>query len=134
MTPLASSGNSKRPTQTYLSRSLSLTILDQYQNELSVQTNVTDQIEIRIPRDPNFLLPPMIRQNSTSSNAEISNELFHFFYVDLTAWQSISLHFQLRSLNTSMAHLLIYKFDGAPLLNSSIRLIDGWTVLDSSSI
>ena len=54
MEPLASFGNSKSQPNTNLSRSISLSILDQYENEISIQTNENQSIEIIIPRDPNL--------------------------------------------------------------------------------
>ena len=57
MEPLASFGNSKVQSNTNLSRSISLSILDQNGNEISIQTNLSHPIEIIIPRDPNLIIP-----------------------------------------------------------------------------
>ena len=127
MQPLASFGNaSKSSTNTNLSTSLSLSILDENENELHLQTNLSNPIEILIPRDPNFVLLPMVLQNITSVP---HNQLFNFHYVNITTTQTISVHLQIHPLNISLAYLFIYKFDQIPQLNSSINQIDGWTLL-----
>ena len=133
MEPLASFGNSKLQSNTNLSRSISLSILDQNGNELSVQTNVSHPIEIIIPRDPNIIIPQMILQNVTSMNSTPHNQLFHLHYLNIIADLPISVHFEIQPLNTSLAYLFIYKFDQIPQLNSSINQIDGWTLLCPAS-
>ena len=107
MQPLASFGNtSKSSVNTNLSTSLSLSILDENQNEFHLQTNLSHPIEILIPRDPNFILPSMILQNITSIP---HNQLFNLHYVNITTTQSISVHLQIRPLNISVAYLFIYQ-------------------------
>jgi hypothetical protein len=133
MVPLASFGNSKSQSNTNLSRSLSLSILDQYGNEISIQTNENQSIEIIIPRDPNVIIPSMILQNVTSMNITPHNQLFYFHYTNITNVLPISVHFEIHPLNTSLAYLFIYKFDQVPQLNSSLDQIDGWTLLCPSS-
>jgi hypothetical protein len=128
MQPLAAFGNSTSQPTINVSRSISLSILDQYGNEVSIQTNLSHPIEIIIPRDPNVIISEMILQNVTSMNATPHNQLFHLQYLNITSVLSISVHFEMRPLNTSLAYLFIYKFDQTPLLNSSINLIDGWTL------
>ena len=130
MEPLAPLGNSKSQSNTNVSTLVSLSILDQSGNEVSIQTNKSQPIEIIIPRDPNLIIPPMILQNVTSA---LHNQLFHFYYLNITTSLSISVHFEIEPLNTSLAYLFIYKFDQMPQLNSSINLIDGWTLLCPSS-
>jgi len=128
MQPLAPFGNSTSQPNTNVSRSISLSILDQYGNEVSIQTNVSHPIEIIIPRDPNVIIPEMILQNVISMNSTPHNQLFYLQYLNITSVLSISVHFEMRPLNTSLAYLFIYKFDQTPLLNSSVNLIDGWTL------
>jgi hypothetical protein len=128
MEPLAPFGNSKSQANTNVSRSISLSILDQYGNEVAIQTNASHPIEIIIPHDPNLIIPQMILQNVTSMNSTPHNQLFYLQYLNITSVLSISVHFEMRPLNTSLAYLFIYKFDQTPLLNSSINLIDGWTL------
>ena len=75
----------------------------------------------------------MILQNVTSMNSTPHNQLFDLHYVNITNILSVSVHFEIRPLNTSLAYLFIYKFDQLPQLNSSINFIDGWTLLCPSS-
>lgn len=39
----------------------------------------------------------------------------------------------MKPMNDNVSYLMIYRFDQSPQLNSSIRLIDGWTLFCSSS-
>ncbi len=133
MQPLAAFGNSTSQPTVNVSRSISLSILDQYGNEVSIQTNLSHPIEIIIPREPNLIIPEMILQNVTSMNSTPHNQLFYFQYLNITSVLSISVHFEMHPLNTSLAYLFIYKFDQTPLLNSSVNLIDGWTLFCPSS-
>ena len=59
MEPLAIYGRSQIESNTNLSRSLSISILDEKGNEVPFETN-SDSIEFFIPRDPNLRIPPMI--------------------------------------------------------------------------
>ncbi|CAF4387655.1 unnamed protein product, partial [Adineta steineri] len=61
--PLASFGNFQN---TNLSRSVSLSIIDQNGNEVSFEANQNNPIQLIIPRDPNVLIPSMYLQNVTS--------------------------------------------------------------------
>jgi len=117
--PLASFGNS---LNTNVSRSISFSLFDSDGNEISLDY----PIEILIPRDPNRILPPMILQNVTSIPHQ---QLFNFHYVNITTILSISVHIEIEPLNSSVAYLLIYKFDKIPQLNE----IDGWTVFCPST-
>ncbi|CAF3624741.1 unnamed protein product [Adineta steineri] len=122
---LASFGNFQN---TNLSRSISLSIIDQNGNEVSFQARQDNPIQLIIPRDPNILIPSMYLQNVTSTNSTINNLLFNYHYINITSSLPISVHFEIHSLNRSLAYLFIYKFDQTPQLNSSINLIDGWTI------
>ena len=133
MKPLASFGNSTIESNTNLSTSISLSILDQYGNEIPVQTNLSHPIEILIPRDPNLLISAMILQNVLSLNSNSHNQMFNFHYVNITSILTVSVHFEIHPLNRNVAYLFIYKFDQSPRLNSSINQTDGWTVLCPSS-
>ncbi|CAF4314113.1 unnamed protein product, partial [Adineta steineri] len=113
---------------TNLSRSISLSIIDQNGNEVSFEANQNNPIQLIIPRDPNVLIPSMYLQNVTSINSTINNLVFNYHYINITSSLPISIHFEIHSLNRSLAYLFIYKFDQAPQLNSSINLIDGWTL------
>ena len=132
--PLASFGNSKSSSNTNMSRSISLSILDQNGNEISVRADPDHPIEIILPRDSNLIIPSMNLQNVTSMNATPHNQLFHLHYLNLTTTSlPISVHVEIQPLNTSLGYLFIYRFDQIPLLNTSINLIDGWTLLCPSS-
>ncbi|CAF1004007.1 unnamed protein product [Adineta steineri] len=123
--PLASYGNFQN---TNLSRSISLSIIDQNRNEVSFEAHQNNPIQLIIPRDPNVLIPSMYLQNVTSINSTMNNLLFNYHYINITSSLSVSVHFEIHSLTRSLAYLFIYKFDQTPQLNSSINLIDGWTV------
>ncbi|CAF4256679.1 unnamed protein product, partial [Adineta steineri] len=114
--PLASFGNFQN---TNLSRSISLSIIDQNGNEVSFQAHQENPIQLIIPRDPNVLIPSMYLQNVTSINSTINNLLFNYHYINITSSLSISVHFEIHSLNKSLAYLFIYKYDQTPQLNSS---------------
>ncbi len=91
--PLASFGTSQ--SYTNLSRSISLSILDQNGNPIPVEIDLNHPIEILIPRDPNLILPPMIPQDVLSLN-----QSFHSKFLDLKQLQSnrnltISIHFEI---------------------------------------
>ncbi|CAF0758584.1 unnamed protein product [Adineta steineri] len=125
MDVLASFGNFQN---TNLSRSISLSIIDQNGNDVSFEAHQNNPIQLIIPRDPNVLIPSMYLQNVTSINSTINNLLFNYHYINITSSLPISVHFEIHSLNKSLAYLFIYKFDQTPQLNSSINLIDGWTM------
>jgi hypothetical protein len=123
MQPLASADQSGS-SNTNLSRSISLSILDQNGNDVSIETN----FELIIPRDPNLIIPDMILQNVISTNFTFYNQLFYLHYVNITSILTISVHIEIHSLNPNIGYLFIYKFDSSPQLNSSINQIDGWTL------
>jgi hypothetical protein len=66
-------------------------------------------------------------------NVTFLDQLFNLHYVNIQNILPISVHFEIRPLNPNVAYLFIYKFDNTPLLNSSIKQIDGWTLLCPSS-
>ena len=130
--PLAPLGNSKsQSTNTNLSTSISLSLFDQYGKEIPIETNPEHPIEIIIPRDPNLAIPPLILQNTIVATPH--QQLFSLQYINITSTINISVHWEIHPLNTSLAYLFIYKFDSAPQLNSSVNLLDGWTLLCPSS-
>ncbi|CAF1390512.1 unnamed protein product, partial [Adineta ricciae] len=145
MDTLAAYGNF---SNTNLSRSVSLTFVDNNGNDIPFLTDSSSPIKIIIPRDPNVVIPSMYLQNVTtttttsinsSTNSSSSHLLFRLHYINITSSLAISVHFEIQSLNLTLAHLFIYKFDQTPQLNSSIKSIDGWTIfcpsmLDSDNI
>ena len=118
--PLASFANS---ANTNVSRSISFSLFDSNGNEISLDY----PIQILIPRDPNRIVPPMILQNITSST--LHQQLFNLHYVNITTILSISVHIEIEPVNSTVAYLLIYKFDQIPEINQSIYQIDGWSIL-----
>ena len=129
--PLASSDPFRSQSRTNLSRSISLSIVDQDENEISISTPLNNSYRFVIPHDPSVMIPPMSLQNVTSMNSTPHHLLFNLHYVSLSSSEdvSVSIHLEVRSLNMSLGYLLIYKFDTSPQLNSSISDIDGWSIL-----
>ena len=119
-------------SNTNLSTSISLSLFDQYGNEIPFQTDVDHSIEITIPRDPNLISPSWIFQTTAISDPH--EQLFNLHYVNITSSMNRSVHWEIRPLNVTLAYLFIYKFDSAPQLNSSMNVIDGWTLLCPSSM
>ena len=119
---------------TNLSTSLSLTLADEGGRDLIVHST---GIELIIPRDINLVLPPMTLQNVSTIVADhTNNRQFNLHFINITQMNpniSVSVHFQLRSLDPHLGYLVIYRFDGIPRLNSSINHTDGWSLLCPSS-
>lgn len=115
-----------------MSRSVSLSLIAEDGKETRFQTTDKQPIEIRIPRDPNLLIPDMSIENVTS----IDNQTwFNLHYVNITssATSSVSINLEMKPINQTVSYLMIYRFDQSPFLNSSVRFIDGWTLFCSSS-
>jgi hypothetical protein len=121
--PLASYGNY---INTNLSRSISLSITDQNQNDIFVDTHFSNPIEIIIPRDPNAIIPPMILQNVTDHN-----ESFYMKFIDINQNVNVttSIHFEIQPLSENLSYLFIYQFDHSINFNQ----LDGSSLLCSSS-
>ncbi|CAF1602837.1 unnamed protein product, partial [Adineta ricciae] len=132
--PLASADQSNSQSYTNLSRSVSLTFVNQTGHEISIETTFDDPIELIIPRDPNLIIPPMSLQDVLSSNSTPHNQLFYLQYLDITSSLALSLHFEVHPLNHTVGYLFIYKFDRIPQLNSSINDIDGWSLFCPSNM
>ena len=133
MQPLASADQSQ--SNTNLSRSISLSILDRNGNEITIPTTLDHPYRFVIPRDPNLIIPAMTLQNVTSLNTTPHHLLFNLHYINLVQATnlSISVHTEIKPLNTTLGYLFIYRFDQSPQLNSSINQIDDWTVFCPSS-
>ncbi|CAF1585319.1 unnamed protein product, partial [Adineta steineri] len=134
---LALADNSQ--SNTNLSRSVSLTILDRYGNELPLRTNLNEKIELIIPHDPNTIIPSMTLQNVTSIQTNSHYQIFNLHFINLQQSQSVnnrsvSLSFEMKPLDINQSYLLIYRFDSSPQLNSSISQIDGWSLLCPSNL
>jgi len=129
MLPLAPYGNSPSNSYTNLSTFISFSLIDQNENDIPIHTTINNPIELIIPRDINMIIPSMILQNVTFFNN--SNQSFYLHFVNITTNNNltISVHFEMYPINTSLAYFLIYKFDQIPQLNQ----IDGWTLFCPSS-
>ena len=128
--PLAAYGNSKSQSNTNLSRSISLSLFDHLSNEIPIRTSRSQPIELIIPRDPNVVIPSMTLQNVTTSH----QQLFNLHFVNIANSLPRSVHFEMHPLNTNLSYLFIYKFDSAPILNSSMNDTDGWTIFYPSNL
>lgn len=131
MQPLASSDVSKFEANTGLSRSVSISLLDENGNDIHIDTTVNQPIEILIPRDPNMGIPPMQRQNVTSIKG---NQRFYLQQIDLKPFLNDrnltpSLHFEIQPLDIHLGYLFIYEFDNVSQLNMSINETDDWSLL-----
>ena len=131
--PLASFGNARTQPNTNLSRSVSLTLLDQYGKEILIRANTTDPIKLLIPRDPAVVIPPMTRQNVIGTNTTLHHQLFNLHFVNISGTLPVSVHFELHPRKNNLGYLFIYRFDRSPMLNSSVNQIDGWTLLCPAS-
>jgi hypothetical protein len=129
--PLASGNdNYEIPSYTNLSRSFSLSILDENGKEIEMKTNLTDPIQFIIPRDPNLIIPPMFLQNVTFNNE--NQFLFNYHFINFSQANlnlTFSIHFEMKPLNSNLSYLLIYKFDDKPQLDS----MDNWKILSPES-
>jgi len=106
MEPLAVYGKSLIESNTNLSRSLSISILNENGNEIPFETT-SNPIEFFIPRDPNLQIPSMILTNKT------------FHSLNLTTDLPISIHFEIKA---NFAYRFVYKFDNEPIYTNSIQV------------
>jgi len=108
MEPLAVYGRSLIESNTNLSRSLSISILDESGNEIPFETtSSSNPTEFFIPRDPNLQIPPMILTNKT------------FHSLNLTTDPPISIHFEIKA---NFSYRFVYKFDKQSILTNSIQV------------
>lgn len=76
----------------------------------------------------------MLLENVASMNIFSPNQFFHLKYINITSTLPISIHFEIRPLNKSIAYLFIYKFDQQPILNSLMNDIDDWYLFCPSNL
>ena len=108
MEPLAVYGKSRIESNTNLSRSLSISILDENGNEIPFEaTSSSNPIEFFIPRDPNLEIPPLILTNNT------------FHSLNLTTDLPISIHFEIKA---NFSYRFVYKFDKQSSFTNSIEV------------
>ncbi|CAF4649449.1 unnamed protein product [Rotaria socialis] len=135
MQPLALASATHSQVNTSMSTMISFSVLDSNGTQIPIVTDDEHPIEIIIPRDPNFIIPPMILHNVTKMYAP--TQQFHFQTFNITQSNenlTVSLHFEMRPRNPSLNYLLILKFDGQPHLNGTIENIDDWSLLCSSNM
>jgi len=106
MKPLAVYGGSLIESNTNLSRSLSISILDENGNEIPFETS-SNPIEFFIPRDSNLRIPPLILTNKT------------FHSLNLTTDLPISIHFEIKA---NFSYRFVYKFDKESIFTNSIEI------------
>jgi hypothetical protein len=96
--------------------------------------NLPSPIEIIIPRDANLLLPSMTLENITGQNQSTTannNRQFTLYYVNVTSPApslTLSATFEFKSDNSALGFMVIFRFDGIPILNSSMNQTDGYRV------
>ncbi|CAF3412739.1 unnamed protein product, partial [Rotaria socialis] len=119
--PLATNGRLNKTVQ--YSRSVSLSLNDKNHNEISVK-NLTDPIEVIIPRDKNLQAPPMIPQNVT--NLSNNKTYFHFNYFKITHHVNLStsLHIEILPKNKSIAYFAVIILNSIP--DFQTNQIDEW--------
>lgn len=118
-----------------MSRSLSVSLYDSYGTTLSAR-NLSSPIRMIISRDPSLVLPSMTYENMSeqivSRTTKNNNRQFALYYVNVTSESpslSLSATFELKSDDSTKGFMLIYRFDGIPILNSSMNLTDGYQIL-----
>lgn len=131
--PIASFGHSQ--SNTNLSRSISLSIIDENGNDISISSTIDHPYRFLISRDPNSILPSMTLQNVTSYHFIRHNLLFNLHYINIGQSNELrkSVHIEMKSFNDILGYLMIYRFDHSPQLNSTVNFIDGWTLFCPSS-
>ena len=130
---LAPSDSHRSSSVTNLSRSVSLSILDENGTDVGIETTADRPIELFLPRDPSISVSPMVLQDVLSTDQPIHNQHFYLHYVNVTAELARSIHLEIAPVNPALAYLFIYAFDRLPQLNSTISQIDGWTLFCPAS-
>jgi hypothetical protein len=103
--------------------------MDQNGHEIPIHVSVDQPIELFIPRDPNAVASPFELQNASSMQQH--NRTFNLHAVQLLRDNNltVSVHLEMHPLNLTRAYWLIYRFDDIPQVNTSIQLLDGWSLL-----
>ena len=135
MQPLASAGRSPSTSNTNLSTTISLSILDHTGKEIALPTTLAHPYRFVIPRDPAMTVPPTVEQNVTSLNNTAHRLLFNVHYVDITQSSNltVSIHIEVKTRNRSLGYVFIYRFDQSPRLNSTVQQIDGFSLFCPAS-
>ncbi|CAF3978323.1 unnamed protein product [Rotaria sp. Silwood2] len=136
--PLAAASH-KSESITNMSRSLSVTLINNLGQEIPVQA-INNTVELIIPRDPNLIFPSMILQNTASTSLSgnlTNNQQFNLHFINTTLSTSNiskSVHFEMLSEDQTRGYMIIYRFDAVPQLNSSINRTDGWSLFCPSNL
>lgn len=112
-----------------LSRSVSLSILNRDGEELDFHAKIKQPIELMIPRDPNTVHSLFDWEYVNVSNQTTRIFDYHSIILKRPSSLAISIHLELRPSDYMPAYLLVHRFDLAPQINATISLIDGWTLL-----
>jgi len=117
-----------------MSRSISLTL--SFPNGTTIPVNnLPSPIQIIIPHDPSLILPPMTFENVTDQTpitGPNNNPQFSLYYTNVTSpgqGLTLSITFEFKSEDPTVAILLIYRYDAIPILNTSMNQIDGYQIL-----
>ena len=115
--PLAFVGDFQTEIITNFSRSISLSLFNEYGQVIPWNTTFDNPIEIFIPRDPNLIIGQMFEQHVTQKSILFN---YHMYYLK----RNYAIHFELHSMNENISYLLTYQLDSSN--------INGWTYFCST--
>ena len=131
----AAGQNGREQANINSSRSVSFSLIDANGTEIPMK-DLSEEISVIIPRDPNIIMPEMALQNvtalNTGANLANNNRQFALYYVNVTSSGeniTVAATFELKSENSALAYLIVYRFDAIPVLNSTLNETDGFRVL-----
>ncbi len=125
--PLSTYGTDRSQPNTNLSTSISIELFDENGNDISTKINLTNPIELMIPRDSNIVVPAMIFQNVSS---KLNCEEFNSHYVNVTSEYPVSVHLELNPENENVSYLFAYQLDGLPRWNDHRE----WKIVSPSEL
>lgn len=128
MQPLAPSGSFESNANTNLSTSISLTLLDSQGNDLLANGSFDEPVQFIIPRDPNAFDSSINWEYVSTENRTNKPFYLHLMKILRNNKLDVSVHLEIFPMNQSVAYWFIYKFDGLPFVNSSLKRIDGWSL------
>jgi hypothetical protein len=106
---------------------LTLSVLNNKDEELKINTTNDLPIEMFIPRDVNLPIPIFKEENMTTvipprRGTFKINRQFFIHYVNITQVNpnlTVSIHFELKPMERNISYFIIYKFDQVPAYNST---------------
>lgn len=131
MTPLSIRGNRSIDIYSRYSHQLSWSFLNNQNEEISVRSKKTNSFEFFIDRDLNVPQGEFVLQNVTVMEPNVYPFKLHL--LNISKWKFFSIHLEIQPIDFDLSYLIVHRFDEIPLLNSSIRLIDGWTLFCPSN-